>query len=168
MKKRFVNQSQSNSIESVKKAFSYFLTVLILSLLGKLHAEKEPNPRQEIFSYDRLITIRNPEKSPPAIPRFLVPAEAKLLLSSDLRSNFYSSFEAFLVLEIETEKKEVEEYYEKAMQSREWKLLQSDTTQDKTIFLSEGFSRKVITVLIYKLSDTKTKVKLFYKKANTY
>jgi hypothetical protein len=127
-----------------------------------------PNQKQEIFNFDRMITISNPEKAPPAIPRYLIPENSKFLLSTDLRTQFYTSVEAFVSFENSASKQELEKFYSEIMQSREWKLLQSDFKEEKTILLSEGFSRKVITVMIEKSGDGNSKVKIYFKKNSNY
>ncbi|MCC5814632.1 MAG: hypothetical protein JJT78_07745 [Leptospira sp.] len=126
------------------------------------------NRKQEIFNFDRMITISNPEKAPPAIPRYLIPQDSKFLLSTDLRTQFYTSVEAFVSFEHSATKPELEKFYSEHMQSREWKLLQSDFKEEKTILLSEGFSRKVITVMIEKTDQGTSKVKIYFKKNSNY
>lgn len=125
-------------------------------------------PPQEIFHFDRMITITFPEKAPPAIPAYLLPENSEFLLSTDLRTQFYTSIEAFVSLKHSSNKGELERFFMEKMQSREWKLLQSDIKENKSYFVSEGFSRKVITVVISREEDGSSKVKIYYKKNSNF
>lgn len=131
-------------------------------------AESSEPSKQEIYSFERMITAQNPEKIPPAIPNYFIPEGSTYHLSTDLRSNFYSSIEAFLLYQNEMSKKKTEEFYLKSFHGKEWRLLQSDSSDDRTLFLAEGFSRKVITIVIKESNTGGSVVRIFFKKNSNY
>lgn len=148
---------------------SYFLVSICFFLFPILvTAESSSSSEQEVYSFERMITARNPEKIPPAIPNYFVPEGSTYHLSTDLRSNFYSSIEAFLLYHNHKSKKETEDFYMKSFQGKEWRLLQSDTSNERTLYLAEGFSRKVITIVIRESNTGGSVVRIFFKKNSNY
>ncbi|WCL50954.1 hypothetical protein [Leptospira sp. GIMC2001] len=123
---------------------------------------------QEVFSLGKLTAIANPEKNPPAIPAYLVLEESELLMSTDLRSSFFSSIEAVLIFKNSKSRKEVEDFYLKNFQGREWRLLQSENNENRTLLLAEGFSRKVLTIVIRDDGSNGSIVKIYFKKNSNY
>lgn len=131
-----------------------------------LYANTPPSP--ETYQFERLILSRYPEKQPPAIPYYFLPPGSVPIVSTDLRSNFYSSMEVFLSYESPLSKKDLDAYYQLILQDREWRILQSDFNGERSLFVAEGLSRRVITVVIRPKKDEGSLVRIFYKKSGNH
>lgn len=144
-----------------------FIIFCILVLNFGVFASDAQASNQVVYVFDRMITVKNPIKSPPAIPKFLVPEKSKFIQSTDLRSGYYTSLEATLVYEHPLSKNQMHEYLMKNFEGSEWRLLQSEEIDGESVFLAEGFAKKTITVLV-KDFNKGSRVHVFYKKNSAY
>ncbi|MCG9875013.1 MAG: hypothetical protein MH321_09530 [Leptospiraceae bacterium] len=145
-----------------------FILLLVTLLPSILSAENQTKQEQELFVFDKMITAKFPEKIPPAIPKFIIPENSKYLQSTDLRSGFYTSLEATLVYENAISRKDLDQFLQKGFLNSEWRLLQTSTTEKESIYLAEGFSRKILTILVRPSTGGGTKVNVYFKKNNNY
>lgn len=145
-----------------------FILIHLSIIQFSLSAESAPKPKQELFVFDKMITAKFPEKIPPAIPKFIIPDNSNYLQSTDLRSGFYTSIEATLVYENPISRQELDSFLQKGFLTSEWRLLQTSTTESESIYLAEGFSRKILTILVRSSSDGGSKVNVYFKKNNNY
>jgi len=149
------------------KNLNYILYFILVLNFGVVASEGAQPSNQVVYVFDRMITVKNPLKSPPAIPKFLVPEKSKFIQSTDLRSGYYTSLEATLVYEHPFSKIQLNEYLLKSFEGSEWRLLQSEEIDGESVFLAEGYSKKTITVLVKDFNNG-SRVHVFYKKNSAY
>lgn len=147
---------------------NFFVILLILLIYSTSSLCAHNNANHESYQFNRLQIQKYPKVAPSAIPEYLILKDSELLFSADLKSSYFNSIETFLVMQIEKDKKFVDSYYQLAMQAKDWKLLQTDIKPNQSIFLSEGFSRKIISVFIQKIDEKNTKIRIAYKRNTSY
>lgn len=120
--------------------------------------------KQEIFQFDNLRIIKRPVTLPNnVIPGDFVPAGATILQAIELTNLTGMLPEAGLFLESKTTTEELLKFYESALVSRDWRIIQKDSKGNKSVLLGENPSKKVMTVLIRDEKDYRI-IKVFYRR----
>ncbi|EPG67132.1 hypothetical protein EHQ61_03495 [Leptospira wolffii] len=121
-----------------------------------------------IFRYNRLTLQENPLRIPSAIPRDFVLKDSQLLYSTELKSErLLETRESILILKNANSKKFVEGYYEALISLLGHKILQSQKTDKKSLYLVEVFNRKTIAISILP-GEEGTTVKLFQRSSGGF
>ncbi len=147
------------------------ITVVGISVISKnsvFASERDPRIIEEVYQFHKMTVTIHPVNPPPAVPKFLIPEGAVLFCSTDLRSNFYTTLESFLVMNLPQSKEKLDRFYNEVLQTREWKLLQSDYRENVSVYLAEGFSRKILTITIQKIDDSSSRVRISFKKNSSF
>ncbi len=127
----------------------------------KKNSEKE---KVRIFRYNRLTLQENPSKAPSALPRdFVPPKNSVLLFSTELKSErLLENRESVLILKNTYSKEIIETYYEVLISQLGYKILQSQKTEQKSLYLVEVFNRKTVAISVLPDGDGSI-IKLFHR-----
>ncbi|WP_243393461.1 hypothetical protein [Leptospira perolatii] len=124
--------------------------------------------KAKIFRASRLTYQEYPYKHPSGIPSDFVPKGSDLIYSTELRTDRILEIkEAVVIFEHELSKPRIETYYETIFNFLNFKILQNQKSEAKTLYLVEGFNHKTVAISIEAISSG-SKVKLFYRKSGGF
>lgn len=120
--------------------------------------------QEEAYQFDNLQIIKNPKTISigPISNEFLC-EKAIPLQSIDFTSFTGLSPEIALILQCSQSAEELMKFYESVFQTREWRILQKDSKENKLLLLGESQTKKVMTVLIRDEKEYRI-VKIFFKR----
>ncbi|HMV42574.1 MAG TPA: hypothetical protein PK079_20570 [Leptospiraceae bacterium] len=138
-----------------------FISLLILSCLS-IFAEEL---KEETFQFENLRVIKRPASLPNnVIASDFIPSGATILQAVELTNVTGMIPEAGLFLESKNTTEELIKFYENALASRDWRIIQKDNKGNKSVLLGENPSKKVMTILIRDEKDYRV-VKVFYRRS---
>ncbi|MBE7411280.1 MAG: hypothetical protein HS129_04325 [Leptospiraceae bacterium] len=123
-----------------------------------------PEEKEKIWHYEKLTIRENPEKRPKAIQQEFIPEGGKLLYSTEFRGSFGDSIESVLIFSHSFDLVALNLFYELVLKNLEWKILQKDIQDKKSVYLAEGPARRMVTILLTDEKEYRS-IKIFLKKA---
>ncbi|MBK8397627.1 MAG: hypothetical protein IPL26_20630 [Leptospiraceae bacterium] len=119
---------------------------------------------EESYLFENLRVIKKPISVPRGpIPSDFISQKSNLVQYVSLGHSSEILPEAALFLESPETVDELIKFYELALQTRDWRILQKDNKGNKQVILGESPSKKVMTILIRDEKDYRV-VKIFYRR----
>ncbi|TGK02483.1 hypothetical protein EHQ81_15715 [Leptospira selangorensis] len=166
------------------RSFSQVLgSVLVFLLIGnvslfsqdtKLPDLMSPDPvktkkvkdRPKIFRHNQLTIVEKPYKAPSSIPSNFVPDDSEVLFFTELKADrLLENKEAVVVFKTSLPKTTMERYYEYLISSFGHKILQSQKSEEKSLYLVDVLRHKILAITIHP-EEKGSIVKLFQKTTN--
>ncbi|MCC6275702.1 MAG: hypothetical protein IT569_07580 [Leptospiraceae bacterium] len=142
---------------------AYFILFVYVIMLFPLFSQS----KEKVWHYEKLTIRENPEQRPKAIQKEFIPDGGNLLYSTEFRGSFGDSVESVVIYGHSLDLKSLNLFYDLIFKNLEWKVLQKELLEKKSVYLAEGPSRRMITILLSDESDKRI-IKIFLKKATLF
>ncbi|WP_246048484.1 hypothetical protein [Leptospira sarikeiensis] len=127
---------------------------------------KKLKDRPKIFRHNNLTIVESPYRAPSSIPGNFVPDDSEILFFTELKAErFLENKEAVVVFKTALPKQTMERYYEYLITSFGHKILQSQKSEGKSLYLVDVLRHKIVAITIQS-KENGSLVKLFQKTTN--
>ena len=140
---------------------SFFICFFLFSFPFILSSESEK------ITIDNLTIFKNPTELPRNFLSSFIPDHSQILFNSDFKKFGYESIETSVIFETKLTTDELNQYYELLLKTLDWKILQFEKKEGKSIFLAEKRLREVVSIIFIQ-KEKFSLVKIFIKKQSNY
>jgi len=147
------------------------ITIVLLylaSVFFPVHSQTHEKPKQSnsLLFFEFLDIEFFPQTQPVQIAAEFIMPDSVYLFSTKQKNDsgyFMDINEVALVLQNRASLQEITNFYDKAIPSQDYKILQKDSTQKKNIILAEGSGKTNLAVIITDMGEIR-KIKILFKK----